>query len=66
MKYVGYIFIGFIVCFIMEILIMFIGGALGSGANEIGYVVIGISLLCAIMVICTLVIVDTITKNSQR
>jgi hypothetical protein len=62
MKYVGYIVIGFIVYFGIEVLAMLGGGILGPGTYEVGYVVTSISLLCAVVVICTLIIVNTI-KN---
>lgn len=63
MKYFGYIVLGFIVFWIAEFLSINVGSALGSGPGEIGLVVTAISLLCAVLVICTAVIVDTIKNN---
>ena len=65
LKYVGYIFIGFLVFWIVEFLSINVGTALGSGPGDIGLVVSAISILCALVVTCTLIIVDTI-KNIQK
>ncbi|MHB8125690.1 MAG: hypothetical protein ACYDEJ_08640 [Desulfitobacteriaceae bacterium] len=65
MKYVGNIVIGFIVYFVIQVLTMLIGSALGPGPYEVGYVVTSISLLCAIVVVCTLIIVDTIKSYNH-
>ena len=66
MKYFGYFVLGFIVFWIVEFLAVNIGSALGSGPGEIGLVVSAISLLCAIVVICTAIIVDTIKGESVK
>lgn len=66
MKYVSYIFIGFLVFWIVEFLSINVGGAIGSGPGEIGLVVSAISILCTIVVICTLIIVDTIKNNNHE
>ena len=65
MKYVGYILIGFFF-WIVEFLSINVGTAIGPGSGEIGLVVSAISMLCAIVVICTLIIVDTINKNNHK
>ena len=65
MKYSGYTIIGFIVFWIVEFLAVTIGSALGSGPGEIGLVVSAISILSAIVVTCTLIIVDAI-KNIHK
>ncbi|MBU3145196.1 hypothetical protein [Clostridium sp. CF012] len=53
MKYFGYLVLGFIVFGIVEFL----------SANVEGG---GISVLCAIVVICTVIIVDTIKNNNHE
>lgn len=60
MKYASYIFRGFVVFWIVEVLSINIAQALGPGPGEIGIVVSAISMLSAIVVICTFAIVDTI------
>ncbi|MDF2614826.1 MAG: hypothetical protein K0S71_2612 [Clostridia bacterium] len=66
MKYIGYIFIGFFVFWIVEFLSINVGTAIGAGPGEIGLAVSAISILCAIVVICTLIIVDTIKSNNHN
>ena len=66
MKYIGYIFLGFLVFWIVEFLSINVAGAIGSGPGEIGIVVSSIALLCSIVVICTLIIVDTIKNISPN
>ncbi|MBU3146328.1 hypothetical protein [Clostridium sp. CF012] len=65
MKIFGYLVLGFIVFGIVEFLSVNVGSALGSGPSEAGVVVSVISLLCAIVVICTTIIVDAINSNTQ-
>ena len=63
MKYIGYIFVGFLIFLIVECLSINVGSAIGAGPGEIGLVVTAISILCSVIVLCTLVIVDTIKNN---
>ena len=63
MKYIGYIFVGFLIFLIVECLSINVGSAIGAGPGEIGLVVTVISILCSVIVLCTLVIVDTIKNN---
>ncbi|QGU94335.1 hypothetical protein GOM49_03735 [Clostridium bovifaecis] len=65
MKYFGYFVIGFLVFWTVEILSVNIGSAIGLGPGEIGLVVSAISLLCAIIVICTIIIVKAIKNNNH-
>ena len=48
--------------FIVEGLAINVGNAIGAGTGEIGLVVSAISILCSVVVLCTLVIVDTINN----
>lgn len=63
MKYFVYLLKGVLVFFIVEILSINIGYLFGSGTSEIGLIVSAISILSAILVVCTLIIVDTIKNN---
>lgn len=60
MKYFSYLILGFIVFWIVEIISINVGHALGAGHAEAGIIVSAISVLCSIVVICTLIIVDAI------
>ncbi|WP_461614968.1 hypothetical protein [Clostridium sp. Marseille-QA1073] len=60
-----YLLIGFITFWIVEFLATNVGSAIGSGAYEIGLVVTAISILCAIVVVCTFIIVDEIKKHTN-
>lgn len=66
MKGVGFTLVGFFVAFFVFYLSSTIGSAMGPGPNGIGYVLVALSLLCAVIVICTLLIVDTIIQNSNN
>lgn len=66
MKYIGYFFLGFLVFWIVEFLSVNVAEAIGSGPGQIGIVVSAIALLCSTVVICTLIIVDTIKNNSSN
>jgi len=57
-----YFIIGFIVFWAVEFISVNVGSALGSGPAEAGIIVSAISVLCAMIVICTSIIVDTIKK----
>ena len=63
MKYIGYLILGIIVFWTVEFISIGIGSALGSGPSEAGIIVSAISVLCAIMIICTMIIVDAIKTN---
>lgn len=65
MKYVGYTFIGYLVFWTVESLSIYISHSNGAGPGDIGIVSSAISILCSIVVICTLIIVDAI-KNINR
>lgn len=65
MKYFGYAILGFIVFWIVLFLSVNVGTAIGSGPGEIGLVVSSISMLSAIVVVCTLLVVDAI-KSIQK
>jgi hypothetical protein len=58
------IVIGIIVFLSVDFLSTNIATAIGAGPNQIGIVSTAISIQCAIVVICTMVIVDVI-KNTQ-
>lgn len=62
MKYILFIIIGFITFWIVDILSINVGYALGAGPASVGVVVTAISTLSAIIVVCTCIIVDTL-KN---
>lgn len=63
MKYLGYFILGIIVYWTVNFISIGLGSALGSGASEAGIIVSAISVLCAIMIICTMIIVDAIKTN---
>lgn len=60
---IGHLILGFIVFVIVEFVSINVGSFLGSGPAEAGIIVSAISLLCSIVIICTLIIVETIEKN---
>jgi len=66
MKYIGYLILGIIVFGIVEFISIGVRNALGSGPTEAGIIVSAISLLSAIMIICTLIIVDAIKTNKEK
>lgn len=66
MKYIGYFGLGFIIFWVVEFLSISIGSALGSGPADAGIIVSAISVLSSIIVICTLIIVDTIKSISKN
>lgn len=63
---IGYIAIGIIVFLSVEFLSINIATAIGAGPNQIGIVSTAISIQCAIIVLCTLAIVDAIKKAQCR
>lgn len=63
MKYIIYFIKGVLVFFIVEIFSVNIGYLLGAGTSEIGLIVCAISMLSAIVVVCTLIIIDVIKNN---
>ncbi len=65
MIYICYIIVGIIVFGSVEFLSINIGGLIGSGPNEIGIVVSALSILCSIIVLCTIIIVDAIKNNRE-
>lgn len=65
MKYISYFFKGFAVFFIVLFLSTNIGYLIGPGTYGIGLVVCAISMLSAIVVVCTFVIVDAIKSNDN-
>jgi hypothetical protein len=62
---IGHLIIGFIVFVIAEFISINVGGLLGSGPAEAGIIVSAISVLCAIVIVCTLIIVEAIEKSNQ-
>ncbi|WP_291562136.1 MULTISPECIES: hypothetical protein [unclassified Clostridium] len=60
-----YLLVGFITFFIVEFLATNVGSALGAGVHEAGIIVTAISILCAIIVVCTFIIVDEIKKHAN-
>ncbi len=60
-----YLLIGFITFCIVDLLAIGAGSAIGSGPYEIRIVVAAISILSAIVVVCTLIIVDEIKKQAN-
>ncbi|MGB4588831.1 MAG: hypothetical protein WBI17_06280 [Clostridiaceae bacterium] len=62
MKYLGYLILGIIIFGAVEFVSIGVGQTLGSGPAEAGIIVSSISALSAIVVICTMILVDTI-KN---
>jgi hypothetical protein len=63
MKYFGYIVLGIIVFWAVELISIGVGSSLGSGPAEAGIIVSAISALSGIVIICTLIIVDAIKNN---
>ena len=60
-----YLLVGFITFWIVEFLAINVGSAIGAGTHEIGLIVTAISILCAIVVVCTCIIVDEIKKHAN-
>ena len=60
-----YLLIGFITFWVVDLLSIGIGSAIGSGPYEVGLVVAAISILSAIVVVCTLIIVDELKKHNS-
>jgi hypothetical protein len=60
MKIILYAITGFVVFWLSKFLAISIGQALGAGPFEAGLIVSAISILTATLVVCTMVIVDTI------
>lgn len=48
------------VTFFVIIGTMVIGAPIGQGSNEIGYVIVALSMVCGTIVACTCAIIDTI------
>lgn len=65
MKYILFIIIGFIIFGLVEVISINVGYAIGAGPADIGIVVTAIAILCAIIVICTCVIVDVIINKKS-
>lgn len=55
--------IGFFVFVSVVILTLTFGNLMGPGAYETGYIFVAIALLCAVVVICTLYIVEAIRQS---
>lgn len=66
MKYIGYIILGLLVFGIVEFISIVVGSALGSGPSDAGIIVSAISVLGAIITICTLIIVDAIKTTKEK
>lgn len=66
MKYILFIFIGFITYLLVEFLSINVGYAIGAGPDAIGLVVTAISILCGVIVICTCIIVDSIRNIKAK
>lgn len=56
-------------CIIVMIIVLFaislIGDMIGPGSNEIGYVIVALSITCGLMVACTGAIIDTIKNHKS-
>jgi hypothetical protein len=52
---IGHFIIGLIVFVIVEFISVSVGSFLGSGPAEAGIIVSAISVLCAIVIVCTLI-----------
>lgn len=65
MDYIVYIIAGIMTFYMVNLLSINIGYSLGAGPYDAGLIVTAISMLSAIVVVCTLVIVNTI-KNLSR
>lgn len=61
-----YLIIGFVVFVLTNFFSINIAQAVGAGPNDIGIVVGAISILCSIVVVCTMVIVDAIKGNANN
>lgn len=59
------ILIGVFVFLVVEFLAINLGNIIGAGPMDIGLVVCAISLLCGVMVICTLYIVEAIKEKKD-
>lgn len=65
MDYFLYFVFIIITLFFFEFIIINLGGALGSGPYEIGLVVTGISVMCTLMIFCTIAIIKAIKNNNK-
>lgn len=65
MREVYYFLKGVAAFFIVYVLSVNVGFLFGSGTSEMGLVVVGLSILSAIVVVCTLMIIDTIKKSDK-
>ncbi|WP_209460570.1 hypothetical protein [Youngiibacter multivorans] len=66
MKYFVYSVLGVIVFLAVLFISTYVGSAMGPGPYDVGFVVISISMLCSIIVVCTMIIVDAIKSNSAK
>lgn len=66
MLFLAYAFICFILFGVILFLTMAIGGSMGAGPYEVGYVVVAIDILCIVIIVCTGILVNTIDKINKR
>ncbi|MCT4661390.1 MAG: hypothetical protein N4A40_05955 [Tissierellales bacterium] len=66
MKTLGKIAVGIIAFMLAEFLSINVGTMIGSGAYEIGLIVTSLSILTAVVIVCTMIIVDTIKENGSK
>lgn len=62
----GYFIIGVIVFVLTDIISIILGHTIGAGPGDIGIVVSAVSILCGVVVVCTMVIVDTIKSINDK
>ena len=66
MKYFAYSILGLFVFLSVLFISTYVGSTMGPGPYDVGFVVSSISILCSVMVICTMIIVDAIKSNSTK
>ena len=66
MTFIMYLIIGFIVFILTNFFSINFAQAVGAGPGDIGVVVGAISVLCSIVVVCTMIIVDAIKSNDDN
>ena len=64
--FLEYVIIGLVVFFSTELFTVIIAGYIGPGENEIGYVIVGLSLLATIVVLCTVTLSKRLAAILKR
>ncbi len=65
MKYFGYAIIGLVIFFVVIFVSINYAGSIGAGFNNEVTIVSAIAILCSIIVICTLIINESINKLNK-